>query len=609
MTNKDPLEGYVFVFTGEMSIPRDEAKNRVVLLGARVTTAVSSKTTHLVLGVDPGPTKISKARELNIVMVDEEEFCDILKKNECKMDYIINTNKEDVKSLKEDVKSLKKDNETPELQKEDAKSLKKETPQKRRMQMKIKHKTEIESEEKYTDSAEFNHEFTNINEKPWAEKYRPSSRSELIGNNSVIDQLNDFINGKSTFKAALLSGSPGVGKTTAAHLLCKISGIEAIEFNASDLRNKKNIAEHIGGIINNLLVSKGLKINKRILIMDEVDGMTSDRGGIPELVNIIKKTKVPIICICNDRTHLKMRTLANHCLDLKFRKLDPRTILPRIKQILEKENKQLNDGILNEIILNCNGDMRFVLNTIQNLVCRDIIDLHFINKMLVKKNISKGSFELAAEIFQKKSIEEKNSLYFEDYEILPLFVHENYIKCNFKSLKELLISADSISFSDLQDAKIHGSEQEWSLLPYHAFFSCIYPTHNKTLTSRIDFPMYLGQNSKLQKHGRILAEISSHFRGGVSKSNIRNYLGEIIYKKFMCELQNGNIGACIEMLLDTDLAKEDIINLGELLNDDLFGKVSTKNKTALTREYKKLDRHLPYTIYTSNDIEEENSDD
>ena len=35
--------------------------------------------------------------------------------------------------------------------------------------------------------------------------------------------------------------------------------------------------------------------------MDEVDGMSSgDRGGMQELVGYIQKSKIPIICICND---------------------------------------------------------------------------------------------------------------------------------------------------------------------------------------------------------------------------------------------------------------------------------------------------------------------
>lgn len=47
---------------------------------------------------------------------------------------------------------------------------------------------------------------------------------------------------------------------------------------------------------------------KQLIVMDEVDGMGgSDRGGIQELIGLIKKSKVPIIAICNDRQHPKIR--------------------------------------------------------------------------------------------------------------------------------------------------------------------------------------------------------------------------------------------------------------------------------------------------------------
>jgi replication factor C subunit 1 len=55
--------------------------------------------------------------------------------------------------------------------------------------------------------------------------------------------------------------------------------------------------------------------------MDEVDGMSAgDRGGSQELIQIIKKTSIPIICLCNDRSSPKIRSLANHCFDLRFKR-------------------------------------------------------------------------------------------------------------------------------------------------------------------------------------------------------------------------------------------------------------------------------------------------
>jgi replication factor C subunit 1 len=41
--------------------------------------------------------------------------------------------------------------------------------------------------------------------------------------------------------------------------------------------------------------------------MDEVDGVgAGDRGGIAALIQVVKNTKTPIICICNDRMNRKL---------------------------------------------------------------------------------------------------------------------------------------------------------------------------------------------------------------------------------------------------------------------------------------------------------------
>ena len=46
---------------------------------------------------------------------------------------------------------------------------------------------------------------------------------------------------------------------------------------------------------------------KSVIVMDEVDGCgAGDRGGIAALIAMIKESKVPIICICNDRQSRKI---------------------------------------------------------------------------------------------------------------------------------------------------------------------------------------------------------------------------------------------------------------------------------------------------------------
>lgn len=99
------------------------------------------------------------------------------------------------------------------------------------------------------------------------------------------------------FKAVLLSGPPGIGKTTTAILACKKLGFSYIHMNASDSRSKRILEEQfMGGVTNHLLdewypsankssgpsSSTGQAPERSVLVMDEVDGMAGneDRGGI-----------------------------------------------------------------------------------------------------------------------------------------------------------------------------------------------------------------------------------------------------------------------------------------------------------------------------------------
>ena len=63
---------------------------------------------------------------------------------------------------------------------------------------------------------------------------------------------------------------------------------------------------------------------------------SGDRGGMAAIIQMIKKTKSPIICICNDRQCDKVRSLANHCFDVRFHKPDRRQIVKRLQMILNK---------------------------------------------------------------------------------------------------------------------------------------------------------------------------------------------------------------------------------------------------------------------------------
>ncbi|MDO9371781.1 MAG: NAD-dependent DNA ligase LigA [Gammaproteobacteria bacterium] len=74
-----PLAGKTFVLTGTLeTLAREEAKEKLQTLGAKVSGSVSSKTNYLVAGADPG-SKVEKARELGVEILDETALLKMLR--------------------------------------------------------------------------------------------------------------------------------------------------------------------------------------------------------------------------------------------------------------------------------------------------------------------------------------------------------------------------------------------------------------------------------------------------------------------------------------------------------------------------------------------------
>jgi DNA ligase (NAD+) len=77
-----PLSGQTFVLTGTLAaMGRDEAKERLELLGAKVSGSVSKKTDFVVAGMEAG-SKLDRARELKVAVLDGAEFIELLRKYE-----------------------------------------------------------------------------------------------------------------------------------------------------------------------------------------------------------------------------------------------------------------------------------------------------------------------------------------------------------------------------------------------------------------------------------------------------------------------------------------------------------------------------------------------
>ncbi len=77
-TEETPLKGKTVVLTGTLEgMTRDEAKEKLLAMGAKVTGSVSKSTDFVIAGDRPG-SKVDRAAELGVKVIDEREWLRIL---------------------------------------------------------------------------------------------------------------------------------------------------------------------------------------------------------------------------------------------------------------------------------------------------------------------------------------------------------------------------------------------------------------------------------------------------------------------------------------------------------------------------------------------------
>jgi replication factor C large subunit len=203
--------------------------------------------------------------------------------------------------------------------------------------------------------------------KNWTEKYRPTKFTEIIGQREAIQTVKNFLEifPKSKKKALIFYGPPGTGKTALAHTAAIETGAEIFELNASDFRNKTKLQE----ILKPVLEQKSLISNNKLILVDEVDGIStySDWGGLAELIRLIEKTPYPIILTANDIWKKQLADLRKKGELLKIGEVDYNTIKSLLIEILKKENKFINSDLLTSIAVKAKGDLRAAINDLQTL--------------------------------------------------------------------------------------------------------------------------------------------------------------------------------------------------------------------------------------------------
>ena len=198
----------------------------------------------------------------------------------------------------------------------------------------------------------------------WAEKYRPASLSDIVGNDAAVKALRQWAQTYGTGKrAVILYGSPGIGKTSAALALAHDMDWDYIEMNASDQRTKDAINK-VAGSASHMGTFEGT-VGRRLLILDEADNLhgNSDRGGESAIINVIKNSSQPIILIANDFYALS-KPLRDVAEPIQFRSILSTSIVKALKKICSLEGIKCEPEALMKIAERTN-DLRTAVNDLQ----------------------------------------------------------------------------------------------------------------------------------------------------------------------------------------------------------------------------------------------------
>ena len=206
-------------------------------------------------------------------------------------------------------------------------------------------------------------------ELPWVEKYRPHLLQDIVGNEDTMERLTQIAK-QGNMPNMIISGLPGIGKTTSIHCLAhELLGDSysqtVLELNASDDRGIHVVRNQI-----KQFAQKKLHLGPgkhKIVILDEADSMTAGAQQALRRTMELYSNTTRFAFACNQSNKI-IEPLQSRCAILRYSRLSDEQVLKRLLEIIKAESVEYTNDGLEAIIFTAEGDMRQAINNLQSCV-------------------------------------------------------------------------------------------------------------------------------------------------------------------------------------------------------------------------------------------------
>lgn len=195
----------------------------------------------------------------------------------------------------------------------------------------------------------------------WVEKYRPDALENYIGNDSLKEKLQSFIDNKD-IPHLMFYGTAGTGKTTAAKILVKHIECDYIFVNASD----ENSVDTIRNKIKNFASTIGFK-DLKIVVLDEADYVTPQaQAALRNLMESFSKT-TRFILTCNYVERM-IEPIISRSQVFQLTPPSKKQVALHLVNILNQENVTYEKTDMATLVSTYYPDIRRIINVAQQSV-------------------------------------------------------------------------------------------------------------------------------------------------------------------------------------------------------------------------------------------------